>query len=146
MHKDRVEACLRIFEEWHERAKGRDVGRLLELYREDAELESPLVPAIMGTGSGVLRGKAEIRAFLEEGTKRRPNELVRWHRTGEFLCDGRTLFWEYPRGTPDGEQIDIAEVMEVEDGLILRHRIYWGWFGTRQLISSAVRKTGPSGG
>jgi hypothetical protein len=30
--------------------------------------------------------------FLAEGTRRRPNHLVRWHRSGDFLCDGRTLF------------------------------------------------------
>lgn len=86
-------------------------------------------------------GHSEIRRFLAEGTRRRPNELVRWHRTGDFLCDGRMLFWEYPREMPNGEQIDIAEVMEIEDGLISRHRIYWGWFGIAELIRSATTKT-----
>jgi hypothetical protein len=31
----------------------------------------------MDTKSGVLKGKKEILSFLEEGAKRRPNELVR---------------------------------------------------------------------
>jgi len=61
----------------------------------------------------VLHGHAELRRFFAEGTRRRPNELVRWYRTGACLCDGRTLFWEYPRDMPDGEQVDIAEVMEI---------------------------------
>jgi len=131
----------RIYHLWHEYARGRDTENLLALYAEDARLESPLVPAIMGTGSGVLDGKAEIRAFIEEGTKRRPNELVRWHREpGRYFFDGRTLVWEYPRETPDGDQIELIEVMELADGLIRRHRIYWGWFGIGQLVDSAVRK------
>ena len=25
--------------------------------------------------------------------------------------------------------MDIVEVMEVRDGLIRHHRVYWGWFG-----------------
>lgn len=49
------------------------------------------------------------------------------------LTDGRTLMWEYPRAMPDGEQIDIMEVMDVRDGLIQHHRIYWGWKGCLQI-------------
>ena len=132
--------CDRIYEEWHRFAKDRDVERLLALYAPDAVFESPLVPAILDDlNSGVLRGHTEIRRFLEEGTRRRPNELVRWYRTGRYLTDGRLLMWEYPRQTPDGEQIDIMEVMEIEHGLIRRHRIYWGWKGCTQIAPSLLR-------
>jgi hypothetical protein len=131
--------CRRVFRLWHEHASDRDVERLLALYAPEAVLESPLVPVLLDdVDSGSLRGHEQIRRFLVEGTARRPNDLVRWHRTGVFLCDGTTLFWEYPRQTPDGEQIDIAEVMEIEHGLIRRHRIYWGWFGTELLRRSAT--------
>jgi hypothetical protein len=38
--------------------------------------------------------------------------------------------WEYPRETPEGDQMDFLEVMELnDDGLIQRHRVYWGWRG-----------------
>ena len=37
--------------------------------------------------------------------------------------------WEYPRATPDGEQMDFVEVMELKNDLIQRHRVYWGWYG-----------------
>jgi len=121
--------CDRIYKEWHNYAKSRDVEALLSLYAEDAIFESPLVPAILDQKSGTLEGIREIRHFLEEGTKRRPNDLVRWHRTGKYFSDGETLIWEYPRETPDGNQVDILEVMEVKNGKIQYHRIYWGWFG-----------------
>nr|WP_314549191.1 nuclear transport factor 2 family protein [uncultured Ottowia sp.] len=129
-----------IYARWHEAARSRDVPALLALYAEDAELESPLVPVILNRASGVLRGHAQIREFLEEGTRRRPNEFVRWHRDGRFLSAGGLLVWEYPRATPQGEQIDILEFMELQGRLIQRHRIYWGWFGTQTLIASALRK------
>ena len=43
------------------------------------------------------------------------------------------LVWEYPRATPNGEQIDLVEVMELENGLIHRHRVYWGWYGVKTI-------------
>ena len=134
--------CDRIHREWHERAKSRDTEGLLALYAPGATLESPLVQAIFDSRtSGTLRGKDEIRPFFEEGARRRPNALVRWHRTGKWLTDGeRTLVWEYPRETADGDQVDILEVMEIAHGLIEHHRIYWGWFGTGLLVRSAVGK------
>jgi len=66
---------------------------------------------------------------------------VRWYRTGDWLTDGkRILMWEYLRQAPDGDQIELLEVMEIEHGLIQHHRIYWGWFGIDQLTRNAVRK------
>ena len=126
----------RIYRDWHEHAKNRDTEKLIALYADDAVLESPLVPAIMNRDSGILRGKSEILAFLEEGARRRPNEVVRWYREdGRFFTGGDTLIWEYPHQTPDGGQVDILELMQLSDGLIARHRIYWGWFGTQMLIA-----------
>ena len=88
------------FELWHSYAQERNTEGLLSLYAEDAVFESPLVPAILDDArNGVLHGKKEIERFLSEGTQRRPNELVKWYRTGEYLTDGRMLVWEYPRET-----------------------------------------------
>jgi steroid Delta-isomerase len=134
--------CARIHWQWHERAKSRDTEGLLALYATEAVLETPLAQAIFdGRDSGVLRGHREIRPFFEEGARRRPNALVRWHRTGKWLTDGeRLLVWEYPRQAPDGDQVDLVEVMEIADGLIVHHRVYWGWFGTALLTRAAVDK------
>jgi hypothetical protein len=54
--------------------------------------------------------------------------MRKFHRTGYFT-DGEKLIWEYPRESPEGEQMDFVEVMELKDGLIHRHRVYWGWYG-----------------
>lgn len=136
-----IDDCRRIYEAWHACAQGRDVDGLLALYAEEAVLESPLVPAICDDHpGGVLRGRTQLRRFIVEGTQRRPNQLVRWYRTGEYFTDGRTLIWEYPRKTPTGEQVDLVEVMEIEAGLIVHHRIYWGWFGVRLLTKNASDK------
>jgi len=134
--------CARIFHEWHERARARDTQGLLALYSEDAILESPLVPAILDNKpDGVLRGRGELRLFFDEGGRRRPNKLVRWYRTGEWLTDGRRLLvWEYPRQTPDGDQVDLVEFMEIAGGLIAYHRVYWGWNGCRLIAPALSRR------
>lgn len=131
----------RIYTLWDKYAREVDTEGLLSLYAPDATLESPVIPAILGTDSGVLRGHTELRHFFDEGARRRPNELVRWHREpARFFFDGRRLVWEYPRQAPDGDQIELVEVMDLKDGLIHHHRIYWGWVGVQGLIQSALNK------
>jgi hypothetical protein len=141
-------ACSRIHRQWHECAKTRDIEGLIALYAEDAILESPLVPAVLDARtSGVLCGHNELRDFLAAGARSRPIDLARWYRTNQWLTDGkRLLVWEYPRETPDGDQVEIVELMEIEDGLIRRHRIYWGWLGTGLLARSAVQKANQTTG
>jgi steroid Delta-isomerase len=141
LRRDFLADCERIHREWDSHAKSLDTDSLISLYAQDAILETPLVPAIFAGRSGILRGHREIRPFFEEGARRRPNELVRWYRTDNWFTDGkRILVWEYPRQAPDGDQIELMEVMEIEHGLIQHHRIYWGWFGVNQLIQSATAK------
>ncbi|MBR0574595.1 MULTISPECIES: hypothetical protein [Pasteurellaceae] len=126
----------KIHKEWHEFAKTRQTLKLIELYANDAILESPLVPIIMNKTNGILKGKDEILEFLIEGAKRRPNELVKWYRTDNYLIKNNILIWEYPRQTPNNQQVDIIELIEIKNEKIQHHRIYWGWFGTQMLINS----------
>jgi hypothetical protein len=119
-----------VHDEWDRRTRAHDIEGLLELYLPGATLESPLVPCVLDQTSGVLHGHDELRTFFVRGTEGRPNDLVRWYRTGEFMFDKRTLIWEYPRQAPEWEQVDLVEVMELAGPRIAHHRIYWGWYGT----------------
>jgi hypothetical protein len=133
--------CARIYELWHAYAKNREGEKLLDLYADDAVLETPLVMAIMdGKREGIVRGRAEIKRFIDEALRRRPDDLVRWYRTGLFFTNGKVLTWEYPRETPDGDQLDLVEVMDVRNGKIRHHRIYWGWRGFQLLLDRATKK------
>lgn len=136
MNEERKQIIEKVHLLWDEYAKTEQTDKLINLYADDAIFESPLVPIILDRNNGILIGKEEILNFLEEGTRRRPNELVRWYRDDKYYTDENTLIWEYPRQMPDGEQIDILELMEIDDnGLIVKHRIYWGWFGTQMLLN-----------
>lgn len=124
-------AVERVYRDWDEALGARDVEAALALYAPDATLESPLVRHHLAVDDGICRGREELRRFIEIVFERQPPERRRF-RAG-FFTDGRKLMWEYPRSTPDGDQMDFAEVMEIEDGLIQHHRVYWGWFGLKLL-------------
>jgi hypothetical protein len=101
----------------------------MALYNENATLESPLVRHLLGTEKGVIQGRQNLRAFVANVFANEPPQRRRF-RTG-FFTDGSCLTWEYPRQSDDGEQMDIVEVMEIRDGLIQHHRVYWGWYSLR---------------
>jgi ketosteroid isomerase-like protein len=115
---------------WERALAAHDLEQLLSCYADDAVLESPVVAHIVG-GRGICHGHDELRRFLAEVVARTPDER-HYHREG-FFTDGHRATWEYPRVTPDGEQMDFVEVMEIEDGLIQAHRVYWGWRGVQIL-------------
>lgn len=132
------EDAKRIYHDWDRAFANNDVDALLALYAPNAILESPLIPYIMNCERGVVNGQAEIRALVEKVAKRKPL-LRRYYRKG-FLTDGKTLMFEYPRSTPEGDQMDFVEVMEIENGLIAYHRIYWGWRGFQVIKEDAYYK------
>jgi ketosteroid isomerase-like protein len=116
-----------VYHAWDEAISRNDAAALTALYAPDAVIESPLIPHLMGL-ERPLRGRDELRAFFDKVASRKP-PVRQYYRTG-YLTDGKELMWEYPRAAPKGDQMDFVEVMELnDDGLIQRHRVYWGWFG-----------------
>jgi hypothetical protein len=122
----------RVYFAWNDALSRNDAAALLALYAKDAHFESPLVPHLLGTASGVLNGHEELRRLFDLLAERKP-PVRQYYRTG-YLTDGKRLIWEYPRDVGNGEQMDFVEAMELNDeGLIQRHCVYWGWFGFRVL-------------
>ena len=139
-NKERFQqAAERIYHDWDDALSNDDVEGLLALYAPNAVLESPAVPLTMGAETGVCRGHDELRPLLEQVAARKP-PLRTYYRAG-YLTDGeRTMIFEYPRATPDGEQMDFVEVMEIAEGLIQRHCVYWGWRGVKVIQDDAYHK------
>jgi uncharacterized protein (TIGR02246 family) len=133
--REEIEAVTRA---WEEALAAHDAEALVACYAPDAVLESPVVAHLRGT-PGVRRGHEELRPFLHEVVARTP-DVRRYHR-GAFFTDGRRAMWEYPRETPDGEQMDFVEVMEIDDGLIRRHRVYWGWAGVDIIVRDRYHRS-----
>jgi ketosteroid isomerase-like protein len=131
----------RVYREWDRAWSNDDLEAMVALYAPDATLESPLVPYLLGRTPGIVSGRDEIRKLLAKAAPRKPESRT-FARAGYFT-DGHLLMWEYPRATPDGgEQMDFAEIMEIEHGLIKRHRVYWGWRGVEVLKADSYWKGG----
>jgi ketosteroid isomerase-like protein len=122
-----------VFTAWDDALGAKDLDAAMALYQPDATLESPLICHLLGTKHGVVRGREDLRRFVSKVFAHQPAKRGR-HRAG-FLTDGSRVVWEYPRESPDGDQMDIVEVMEIRDGLIAHHRVYWGWVSVGMLMS-----------
>lgn len=122
----------RVYTVWDDALGAKDLDGAMALYHEDCTLESPLVCHLLDAAEGVVRGRVALRGFVQQVFDHQPPERRRF-RSG-LLTDGRRVTWEYPRESPDGDQMDIVEVMEIEDGRIKSHRVYWGWKGVGMLI------------
>lgn len=127
-----------VHERWNDALRCKDTEALVALYTDDATIESPLVAYLLREERGICVGKEAIRTFIAKVFVNQPAER-RTHRSFAF-SDGQVLMWEYPRETPDGDQMDFIEVMELQNGLIRRHRVYWGWVGVRTLLSGSHRR------
>jgi hypothetical protein len=130
-------AIERIFREWHQATKDRDIEKLMSLYAEDAVFESPTATLVLHHSDGIIKGRAAIGELLREVYRKLASgKGSEWYRTGAYHTDGKSLVWEYPRETPSGQQPEILEVMEIEGDHISRHRVYWGWYGLSLLQSA----------
>jgi hypothetical protein len=126
-----------IYQAWAKGFANQNLDAILALYAPDAILESPLVNNLLGTEAGVVNGRDELRKFFRIILQSIPALKDRYR--ANFFTNGKVMIWEYPRVTPTGEQTDLAEVMELRDGLIQTHRIYWGWVGTKLLQKDQYR-------
>ncbi|MCA6104694.1 nuclear transport factor 2 family protein [Bradyrhizobium sp. WSM 4400] len=124
----------RIYRLWDEALGNKDLEAALALYAADASIESPLVQHLMQTKDGIVHGRDALREFITRVFRTNPPQRRRFKQG--FFSDGRVLTWEYPRQSPDGDQMDLVEVMEIDDGLIQRHRVYWGWYALNVLKQS----------
>jgi hypothetical protein len=127
-----AEDALYVYEEWHRAATSSDVEALVDLYADDAVMETYMAVLLLKQDSGLLPGKSEIRRFLEANFATRESVMdlgdVKFYRTG-YLFDGHTLAWEYLRDTPNGDSHEMSEVLELSGRKIIKHRIYFGWHG-----------------
>ena len=129
-----------VYERWHEMIVNRNLGGLMELYAEDATLESSLVLVLERNSTGVLKGRDLIgRHFGGFFDMMAKDEAVDLYRPSTFFSEGNNLVWEYPSKTPRGSQLDVVESMDLENGLIAYHRVYWGWIGFKALWAWADR-------
>jgi ketosteroid isomerase-like protein len=141
INEQSTDSVERIFHAWDEALGAKDLDAAMALYQPDATLESPLVRYLLGTEQGIVRGRDNLRAFVAQVFAKEPPQRQRF-RTG-FLSGASRVTWEYPRAAGNTAQMDIVEVMEIRDGLIQHHRVYWGWYSVK--LYEELQRTGRLG-
>ena len=128
-----------VWEQWHQLTLKRDTVGVSRLYAESARFESPDSLGLHGEGHRGhpgTQGRAEIAGFLQVSFAKLDKNVANWYRNDTILTNGQILLWEYPRQTPNGDQTDLVESMDLEDGLIVHHRVHWGWVGFKNVLTA----------
>jgi ketosteroid isomerase-like protein len=67
-----AEQAASFAEEWYAAWNSHDLDAILSHYSDEIEFSSPFVAALNDDPSGVVRGKADLRAYFARGLKRFP--------------------------------------------------------------------------
>jgi steroid Delta-isomerase len=142
MNDERLAAARHIYDEWHRGFTAGDMEAVAALYAQDTIFESPTVLSVYpDKPEGILYGRAAVQELFETLAAGLNGAFTELYRTGVYYSDGEYLTWEYPRTTPTGSQVDIFESIDIRDGLISYHRVYWGWRGVQDLIALRERQS-----
>ena len=109
--------------EWFEAFNDRDIEKLLGLYHEEARHYSPKLKLQHPESNGLIIGKAALRAWWQDAFNRLPS--LKYTPTS-LNGNAHRVFMEYIRRVDGEEDLIIAEVLEIRNGLIVASRVYHG--------------------
>jgi hypothetical protein len=112
-----------IAQQWIAAFNEHDLEKLLSLYHADAVHHSPKLQLRLPETMGKIRGREALQNWWADAFERLPS--LRYELKNLIINDQQVLM-EYQR-TVDGEaSMMVAEVLEIEDGKIIRSRVYHG--------------------
>lgn len=106
-----------VAERWLDCFARRDLDGLLALYSDDATHTSPKIP------ERTLRGKVAMRAWWQASFDKLPS--LKYEPTA-ITADSRRVYMEYVRRVEGQPDMPVAEVLDVEGGLIVASRVFHG--------------------
>jgi hypothetical protein len=108
---------------WLDAFNEHDMNKLLSLYDDEARHYSPKLKIARPETHGYISGKAALHQWWENAFERLPG--LRYQVTSLTAGSGR-VFMEYIRSANGEDNMLIAEVLEVNNGLIVASRVYHG--------------------
>ncbi len=108
---------------WFEAFNTHDLEKLLALYHDNAKHFSPKLKIRKPETNGLVCGKDALREWWQDAFDRLPS--LNYQVTSLTANDER-VFMEYIRKVDAEENMLVAEVLEVKDGLIVSSRVYHG--------------------
>lgn len=108
---------------WFEAFNTHDLEKLLSLYDNNAKHFSPKLKIRKPETKGLVQGKEALREWWKDAFERLPS--LNYMVTSLTANEAR-VFMEYIRKVDNEEDMLVAEVLEVKEGLIIASRVYHG--------------------
>lgn len=108
---------------WFEAFNEYHLANLLSLYSEHAKHFSPKLKIRQPQTNGLIIGKNALRTWWADAFERLPNLH---YKVTSLTANEQRVFMEYIRQVPNEDDMLVAEVLEIENGLIIYSRVYHG--------------------
>ncbi len=112
-----------IAEVWFHAFNTKDLTLLLSLYSDDAVHYSPKLKVRLPETEGLINGKAALHAWWDDAFARLPT--LQYLPTA-YTANNERVFMEYVRKVAGEQDMLVAEVLEIRDGVIVASRVYHG--------------------
>jgi len=108
---------------WFEAFNFHNLEKLLSLYDNDAEHFSPKLKIRYPETNGLVTGKNALRNWWQEAFDRLPTLN---YKVTSLTANSDRVFMEYVRTVQNEEDMLVAEVLEIKEGVIVASRVYHG--------------------
>lgn len=112
-----------IAEVWFHAFNTKDLTLLLSLYSDDAVHYSPKLKVRLPETEGLINGKAALHVWWDDAFARLPT--LQYLPTA-YTANNERVFMEYVRKVAGEQDMLVAEVLEIRDGVIVASRVYHG--------------------
>lgn len=114
---------LHIARQWLSAFNEHNLEKLLALYALDAVHYSPKLKLRHPETNGLIKGKENLHAWWKDAFDRLPTLQ---YKATSLTANSERVFMEYVRLVKGEESMLVAEVLEINDNLIVSSRVYHG--------------------
>jgi len=114
---------LSIAHAWFEAFNTHNLEKLLSLYDHDAAHFSPKLKLRHPETNGFVTGKNALQAWWQDAFDRLPSLN---YKVTSLTANSDRVFMEYIRTVENDEDMLVAEVLDIKEGLIVASRVYHG--------------------
>jgi len=109
--------------QWFEAFNEHDLEKLLVLYHDEARHFSPKLKIRLPETNGLVVGKDALRSWWRDSFARLPSLQ---YKPTTLTANDQRVFMEYIRHVDNEPDMNIAEVLEIKQGVIIASRVYHG--------------------
>ena len=110
-----------IANQWFQAFNQHNLDSLLALYHDHAQHYSPKLKVNHPETLGFIKGKEQLHNWWAESFEKLPT-LQYFPQI--ILADGNLIFFEYIRKVDGQDDMIVGELLEIENGLIIKSKVY----------------------